>query len=139
MVTWIERRGARRFSWRGGDCVSFALGGVKAQTGVDLLADIPRWRSQRQAARVVDTVGGLAEALDLRMDRVPTALAKRGDVAGIPDATFGVRLMLVEGRTLVGPGDSGLVRLDRSAMTIAWDAASARRVAVSPAQLDRQP
>ncbi len=134
LLAYLEKRMRRRFAWRrGSDCVSFALRGVQAQTGVDLLADIAGWRSRKQALAVAGALGGLEAALDERMDRVPPALAQRGDVAGLPDELFGVRLMLVEGARLVGPGERGLERLDRSTMMIAWSAATARRVAVKVA------
>ena len=63
--------------------------------------------------------------MDRRLRRVPPALAQRGDIAGVPDPLFGVRLMVVDGVTLVGPGARGLERQPRSAMVIAWDAMSA--------------
>lgn len=131
LFAFIESRQSHSFAWlRGADCVSFALAGVEAQTGVDLLADIPRWRTRKEALAVTRSVGGLRAALDARMDRVEPAFAQRGDVAGLPDKAFGVRLMLVEGQNLVGPGGDRLHRLDRSAMAIAWSAPSARRVAL---------
>lgn len=127
LIAWIEAAQHRRFAWRRGrDCVSFAIGGVEAQTGVDLLADVARWRTLRDAHAIAAGLGGLAGILDRRMARVPPARAQRGDVAGLPDERFGVRLMIVEGRTLVGPGPRGLVRFDRLAMTMAWDAGSAQ-------------
>lgn len=125
----IELRRNLPHRWeRGRDCVSAALACVEAQTGVDLLADLPEWSSRREARKVASDLGGLIAALDARMDRIPPALAKRGDVAGIPEGTFGVQLMIVEGATLVGPGDKGQERQPRSAMTMAWNAETARRV-----------
>lgn len=123
LVAAIEARSARPFAWRRGrDCVSFAAACVKAQAGVDILADVPRWRSLRQARAIAGEVGGIEAALDAQLQRVPPALAKRGDIAGLPDDVFGVRLMIVEGETLVGPGARGLERLPRREMTIAWSA-----------------
>lgn len=131
MLAFIEARRDWSHDWvRGRDCVSFALRGVDAQTGVDLLADIPVWSNRKEALAVARSLGGLRSALDARMDRVAPALALRGDVAALPDGDFGVRLMLVEGATLVGPGEHGLDRLPRSAMVRAWSAVSARRVHV---------
>jgi hypothetical protein len=119
----IEQRAARPFAWRRGrDCVSFAAACVKAQTDHNPLAGIPRWSSRREALAFTRERGGLIEAIDIRFDRVPPALAQRGDIAGLPDPLFGVRLMIVEGDTLVGPGERGLERLPRGAMTIAWSA-----------------
>lgn len=130
LLAWIEAAAQRRFAWRRGrDCVSFALGAVEAQTGVALLADIALWSTRREAVAVARALGGLEAAIDARMERTPAALARRGDVAALGDAVFGVRLMVVEGQTLIGPGARGLERLGRSAMEFAWDAASAHRVA----------
>lgn len=130
LLALIEARARWSHAWvRGRCCVSFALRGVDAQTGVDLLADIPVWSNRAEALSVARKLGGLRNALDARMNRVSPALAQRGDVAALPDRAFGVRLMIVEGPLLVGPGIDGLERIERSAMVVAWDALSARRVA----------
>ena len=122
----IEQQSAKSFSWRGGrDCVSFAARAVKAQSGVDILGSL-KWNNRREAQAIIDAEGGLALAVDRRLERVPEALASRGDIAAVADAEMGIRLMVVEGRTLVGPGARGLARLPRSSMIIAWDAMSAR-------------
>lgn len=128
MLALIEARREWGHAWvRGRDCVSFALRCVDAQTGVDLLADIAPWSSRSEALTVARNLGGLRSALDRRMDRVAPALAMRGDVAALPDRAFGVRLMVVEGATLVGPGERGQERLPRNEMRLAWSAATARR------------
>lgn len=127
LLAWLDTGRHRRFAWRRGrDCVSFANGAVEAQTGVDLLAGIGPWSTRREAIQIAASVGGLEAMLDRHMDQVPPALAQRGDVAGLADRRFGIRLMIVEGRTLAGPGTRGLVRLPREAMTMAWSAATAR-------------
>lgn len=123
LVAAIEARSARRFAWRRGrDCVSFAGACVTALTGRDPLSGLPRWRTRREAAAIIAAEGGLAAALDARFARVPPALAQRGDIAGLPDRLLGIRLMIIEGETLVGPGARGAERLPRSAMTCAWSA-----------------
>src|SRR3546814_3100758 len=66
-------------------------------------------------------------AMDRRMARVAPALAMRGDIAGVPDPLTGLRLMVVEGAMLVGPGAAGLERQPRCAMTIAWDVTTVHR------------
>lgn len=117
----IEARSRRPFGWRGGrDCVSFAARCAKAQTGIDLLAGVPRWKTRREALAAAEAMGGIEAALDARLTRIPPAMAKRGDIAGLPDPLFGIRLMVVEGETLVSPGDRGLERRPRGLMTLAW-------------------
>lgn len=124
LVETIEAARARGFRWRRGrDCVSFAGACVEAQTGRDPLADLPSWRTRREALAVAEAEGGLEAAIDKRFVRIPAALAQRGDIAGLPDQLFGVRLMIVEGDTLVAPGTKGLIRTPRSEMAFAWSAA----------------
>lgn len=123
LIAMIEARQARGFRWRRGrDCVSFAAACVAAQTGVDPLADLPRWRTRREALELAAAEGGLIAGIDRRLARIAPAMARRGDIAGLPDRLLGVRLMVVEGETLVGPGARGLERLPRGAMTMAWSA-----------------
>ncbi len=131
LIACIEAHSARPFRWRRGrDCVSFAGACVEAQTGVDPLADLPLWSTRKQALAVVEDEGGLEAALDARLSRIAPALAQRGDIAGVEaserDRRFGIRLMVVEGDTLVAPGLRGLERLPRSAMTMAWSAIGGR-------------
>lgn len=121
LIAAIEAHSARGFRWRRGrDCVSFAAECVKAQTGQDLLAGVPGWKSRREAMALADERGGLIWALDQMLRPIAPAMAQRGDIAGLPDDLFGIRLMVVEGDTLVGPGQRGLERLPRSAMAMAW-------------------
>lgn len=121
LIEAIEARRLSRFRWRRGrDCVSFAAACVQAQTGRDVLADLGSWTNLREVKAMLEAQGGLEAALDARFDRVPPALAQRGDIAGLPDARFGIRLMVIEGDMLVGPATRGLERLPRSEMTIAW-------------------
>lgn len=122
-VETIEQARRRAFAWRRGrECVGFAGACIAAQTGRDPLAGVPHWRTRAEALAVAEAEGGLIAAIDARLDRVPPAMAGRGDIAGLPDPLFGVRLMVVEGDTLVGPGRRGLERLPRAAMTMAWSA-----------------
>lgn len=125
LLAMIEKRTAKPFDWRGSrDCVSFAARAVKAQSGIDVLGDL-RWSSRREALKLTEAEGGIAMAVDMRLKRIPEALANRGDIAGVADPKLGIRLMVVEGAMLVGPGARGLERQPRSAMIIAWDAMSA--------------
>ncbi|MEL6738347.1 MAG: hypothetical protein AAFO28_05435 [Pseudomonadota bacterium] len=129
LIRYIEERSDMAHGWRRGrDCVSFALGGVEAQTGIDVLAPIELWKNKREALKVARDHGGLLKKLNAWMDPVAPALAKRGDVAGLADKDFGVRLMLIEGPTLVGPGKKGLERLPRQAMARAWNAETVREL-----------
>jgi hypothetical protein len=124
LIACIEAYQPRGFRWRTGrDCVSFAAACIQHQTGEDLLADLPIWSTRREARAIVTAEGGLEAALDARLTRIAPALAQRGDIAGLPDdSAFGLRLMVIEGATLVGPGTRGLERLPRAAMSVAWSA-----------------
>lgn len=126
LIALIERRAAIPFGWRNGrDCASFAARAVKAQTGIDPRGTL-RWRSRREAFAVIAAEGGIEAAIDARLTRVPPALAVRGDIAGVADPLMGIRLAVVEGMTIVSPGQHGLERHPRAEMLIAWDATSVR-------------
>ncbi|MEM6907361.1 MAG: hypothetical protein AAF494_01675 [Pseudomonadota bacterium] len=123
LLEYIASRRDEPHNWqRPNDCVSFSLLCVKAQTGRDLLADIPVWSSRKEALTIARDLGGLAKAYDREFTRIPVAMAQRGDIAGLPDKAFGVRFMIVEGKTLVGPGTDRQERLPRSAMVRSWSA-----------------
>lgn len=125
LIELLDARTDVAFAWRGRrDCAHLADAAIEAQSGVSVIGDLT-WNSLRQARAVIDGEGGLEKAMDRRLRRVPPALAMRGDIAGVPDVAFGIRLMVIEGRTLVGPAAKGLERQPRSAMVIAWDTMTA--------------
>lgn len=105
--------------------MSFAAAAAEAQTGIDVLEGLD-WCNRREALAVIKGLGGFETGLDARFDRISPALAQRGDLAGIADRLLGVQLAVVEGATLVAPGDGGLVRVSRAAMITAWSAVTAR-------------
>lgn len=121
LIAWLDQGAHRRFRW-GRDCVRFACDAVEVQTGTDPAPGL-RWRTRREALAILDAEGGLIAAVDRRLQRVAPALARRGDIAGVPEkGAIGLRLMVIEGATLVAPGTNGHDRQPRSAMTIAWSA-----------------
>jgi hypothetical protein len=124
---FIDARQAAPYAWGrdANDCVGFALGAVAVQTGI-VAAVAAQWHDERSAIRTIARLGGIEAAFDAHFDRVPPALARRGDVAGVFDEARGLHVMVVEGATLVGPGEAGNFRLPRSAMVIAWNAETGR-------------
>lgn len=123
LFVFIESRASTPHAWgrRKNDCVSFAAGAVKAQTGRHRLGDLS-WTTRAGALQVLDREGGLEAAVDKRYRRIAAAAAMRGDIAAVADPLLGIRLMIVEGEMLVGPGAAGNRRLKRSAMVAAWSA-----------------
>lgn len=120
LLRFIADRANTPFGWeQPNDCVSFANKAGQAQTGRSHLGRL-RWKSKDGARRVIEREGGIEAAMDKRLRRIAPALAQRGDVAGVPDTQFGLRLMIVEGATLVGPGSRGLRRSPRGDMVAAW-------------------
>ena len=123
LFRFIGEREAMPHAWgrRANDCGGYALGAVEAQTGRVLFAGRD-WTSERGAIVVLGRAGGFEAAIDGELPRIPTAMAMWGDVAGVTDDRFGIRLMIVEGDMLVGPGPRGNRRSPRSAMIMAWSA-----------------
>jgi hypothetical protein len=123
LVAYMRERMRTGFAWGGQDCVTFAAGAVEAQTGADPLREISsRWSTERGAARVLKTFGGMEAAVSSVLRPIAPAMAARGDVAGWLDGKGRLQLAIVEGETLIGPGQAGLTRLPRKAMVKAWSA-----------------
>ncbi|MBO9526416.1 MAG: hypothetical protein J7517_09850 [Sphingobium yanoikuyae] len=118
---YLAARRAMPFAYgsRANDCVSFYAGAARAMTGKDLMQG-RKWSSELGAARVIARLGGFEAAIDAHMTPIAPALARRGDAAGVFCPDHGMMLMLVEGDTLAGPGDTGILRRPRSAMLTAW-------------------
>ncbi|NBB37638.1 DUF6950 family protein [Sphingobium yanoikuyae] len=117
---YLAERAAMPFQWGKNDCVSFYAGAAKALCGARLLKGM-RWGSEAGAARLVNEMGGLKDAISSRLAPIEPAFAQRGDAAGVHDERFGLLLMVVEGSLLVGPGNGRrLMRAPRSAMLCAW-------------------
>lgn len=126
LVAYLDAAFATPFDWTlHGCCVGFAAGAVKAQTGVDVLAGVERFKTMRGAANRLRARGGFYEAVSSRLDEIPPAMAMRGDIALVVGMGGLGALMVVEGDMLVGPGETGLIRMPREAMIAAWDAGSA--------------
>ena len=123
LLAFLEQKTRSPFGWARSrnNCVTFAARAVKAQTGRDPLTGL-KWQTLEEGERLLEREGGLEAAVDKRLRRIPPAMAQRGDVAGVADERFGIRLMIVEGSTLVGPGAGGNKRVPRAAMSAAWSA-----------------
>lgn len=103
------------------DCIAFALGAIEAQTGVRIAPEA-HWDGRSSALRLLKSYGSIEAAFDAHFERIAPGHAMRGDIAGVPDEELGIHPMIVEGRTLVSPGELGNGRAPRSAMAIAWSA-----------------
>jgi hypothetical protein len=120
-AAWIAGREAVPFAWGTNDCVTFAAGAVAALTGADPLGGISAWSDERSAVRALAQRGGLAEAVSGMLERVPVAMAMRGDV-GMVEGALGPARVIIEGLTLVGPGPDGIERWRRECLIDAWSA-----------------
>lgn len=126
LIGYLAERRTMAFAWgrAANDCVSYSAGALLALTGRDVLDGLPHWSTELGAMRAVRRFGGLAAAVTGKLTPIAPALAHRGDVAGVPDEALpgGIRLMIVEGAILSGPGDRGAVFCPRAAITCAWSA-----------------
>lgn len=133
LVRYLAARVSRPFDWgrnsrgpaaadEGNSCVHYAAGAVLAQTGRNIMAEIPAWSSERGARRVIRRLGGLEAGVARVLREIPPALAQRGDIAGVVGDSGELFLMVVEGDALSGPGASGARRLRRARMIKAWSA-----------------
>lgn len=122
LVAYLHAQAKVPFSWSSASCVHLAAGAVQAQTGRDIMAELPRWKTERGAKLQLARLGGLEAAADSLLRRIPPAMAQRGDIAGVRDPDGELFLMVVEGDTLAGVHASGARRARRRHMVMAWSA-----------------
>lgn len=103
------------FVWGQNDCVLFAARWANFRHQKNYLDGLPSWRSEREARRAIQGVGGLEKALDGRFTRIPANLAKDGDIA-----LYNGCLCLFSGHQIVGPNMQGLQFVKRTLATCAW-------------------
>jgi hypothetical protein len=121
LIAYLSERAnmPHEYGRNGNDCISFPAGAVKAQTGKDPASGL-KWKSHASAMSLLHKLGGMEAVLDARFERIPPAQAMRGDIGIIPDPELGVHPVIVEGLTVCLPGEHGLRRHPRKAMTAAW-------------------
>lgn len=115
LADYIAANLSTPFAWGAWDCVHFAAGWAHVVTGRDYLEGMRGWKTEQGAARAIKRAGGLAAALDSRLNRIHPNLAKDGDVALYKGA-----LCLFSGPHIVGPGPTGLIFIDRTEAECAW-------------------
>lgn len=120
-IAFIASRETAPFDWDGNHCGAYAAGSILALTGRDPMVGL-NVRSERDAQRLMRREGGMEAVVNARLRPIAIGQAQRGDLAGVPDDVFGVRLMVIEGDLLVSPGPRGNRRGPRSAMIRAWSA-----------------
>lgn len=112
---YITARLTEPFEWGRHDCVLFASGWILEATGINCVEGLNTWSNAREAAAVIDSVGGLEAAIDALFERVDPNFAQDGDIA-----LFDGIVMIYSGAQLVGPGKSGLTFVGRAKAEIAW-------------------
>lgn len=122
LVAYLHARAATPFDWATNSCGHFAAGAVLAQTGRDVLASLPKFKTERGAKLMLARRGGLEATMDSLLTRIAPAHAMRGDVGAVRGDDGELRLVVVEGETLVGPDASGARRVGRHHMVMAWSA-----------------
>lgn len=121
LIAYLEEREGWVFGYgpepKTHDCARFCGGGVEAVTGENPLKRFTsQWSTRRGARRVLAAHGGMASAVSEVMTPVALTLAARGDVGLTHDGA----LVLIEGDTVAGVTDRGLIRLPRDAVAQAW-------------------
>lgn len=132
---WPERLDAtitaardQPFKWGQNDCVTVAAAAFQAVTGTDPISHIRgQWRDALSALRMAERLGGsTVEAAigavcdQLGMQRVPPALAQRGDIGLALGADGRLVTAVCVGASWLAPGPDGLVALKLCSVRSAW-------------------
>ncbi|MCE9566376.1 MAG: hypothetical protein K8U57_30500 [Planctomycetes bacterium] len=109
----------RRFQWGEHDCVLWAGRWVRLCTGKDLIAEWEgKYKTEAGARRIMKKLGYavVADAVDDRLNPIPVALAKRGDILLGPSGALGVCF----GRHGFFPGPDDVTMADTLTCPRAW-------------------
>jgi hypothetical protein len=85
---YLDAWRSRAFDWRASHCCHFGAGWVLLAEGVNPLQGIPDPRDERDALRLIGTLGGsLGAVVTARLGRepIPALMAARGDLVLVPD------------------------------------------------------
>ena len=116
----LETRSRKPFEWGLHDCCLFAADAVHATVGVDPAADLRTYSDAKGAAKVLQTLGGVAKIGDDHLGAVqPVLMARVGDT-GLVQIDGRDCLAVCNGDTWLGPGEDGLVALPLRAAIRAW-------------------
>lgn len=115
LADYISERLEWPFAWGSHDCVLFAIGWLSIRAGREMMPVLPKWTNAKEAAAVVESVGGLECQYDQHLTRINPNFARDGDIALVNGTTY-----LFSGAQIVGPGINGLIFMDRKHACSAW-------------------
>ena len=123
LIDVVEASADTPFRWGTHDCILFGGRCVAAVTGEDPVADvIGTYAAPEEAAALLRERGytGLEDMLTFHFERVPPAMARRGDLGiAIPAAGGGLAVCL--GDRFAGPAEPrGLMRLPAASIASAF-------------------
>ena len=108
-----------KFEWGTNDCCMFAVGAVKAITGVDYGAGY-RYKTEKGAAKVLAKAGGVeAIATKCLGESISPLYAQRGDVVSF-ESGKGLALGICVGDKIAAMRENGLMFLPMSQALKGW-------------------
>lgn len=120
LEAFLRARRSTPFAWGANDCTVFAADCIEALTGVKVLPDLRDYATERQAARLTKTHGGLVGIATAALgEPIPVLAAGIGDVV-LSRAGERDMLAICNGGTCIAPGADGIVHLGMSTATMAW-------------------
>lgn len=118
----VAARQREPFAWGSQDCCLFVCDCIEAMTGHDPAADVRGYHTAREAAELVQRLGGMRAIGASRFGaEIAPALAQVGDV-GLVEQDGRESLALCGGSHWVAVGEGGLVALPMNAALAAWRA-----------------
>jgi hypothetical protein len=109
-----------QFKWGCFDCAQFAIDALRTLHGINV--SLPNYNTEREAIRVLKSLGGFSNALkDMGLMQIPAQLSQRGDLLIIEnDDEWGRALALNVGNGAACPAEVGLKIVWRYRWVEAW-------------------
>jgi len=129
---FLMDRESTAFSWGSNDCALFAADAIQAQTGVDIAEKFRgRYRTELGAMKTIKKITGGSTVADAAAycatkhgmtEYEHPKMAKRGELVIVRNADGNeiAGIVALNGRHVLSPGETGLVRFSILDVTRAW-------------------
>ena len=128
---FLSDRAKQPFAWGSNDCATFSADGIQVLTGVDIMADLRGYTTNVGAMQKIADVTGFKTLEDAVVwcaakyaltERTHPLLTQRGDLVLYmnADGFIAAGLVHLNGRDVVSPGETGLLRMPLTSIYRVW-------------------
>lgn len=121
LSTYIMENRNKPFVWGERDCMLFAAGAYKAIYDIDLAKDYRGYSTEKEARRIIQKFGGVAEMVDTMLKRKETNKLQTGDIGFMIHPERGEYLTVIYNRYAIAPSTERALMSPTLDCEFGWD------------------